>query len=81
MGFPVKLLAIKGNLVFMSNLYHKCSCVCLHRSGFVIGARKEAKAATFNSFFPYPLITFQAYDGGLSVALTTGGCGGFCHLS
>ncbi len=63
--FPVKLFTLKRNLVFMNNLYHKVAvasvCTAL---GFAIGATKEAKAATFNSFFPYPLITFQAYDGG-----------------
>jgi len=63
--FPVKLFTLKRNLVFMNNFYYKVAvasvCTAL---GFAIGATKEAKAATFNSFFPYPLITFQAYDGG-----------------
>ncbi len=49
----------------MNNLYHKVALasVCTALS-FAIGASKEAYSATFNSFFPYPLITFQAYDGG-----------------
>jgi hypothetical protein len=56
---------IKGNLVFMKNLYGKVAlasvCTAL---GFGLGANKEVKAATFNnSYFPYSL-TFQVYDGG-----------------
>jgi hypothetical protein len=47
-SFPVKLFTIKGNLVFMNNLYHKVAvasvCTAL---GFALGANKEAKAATF----------------------------------
>jgi hypothetical protein len=46
-SFPVKLFTIKGNLVFMNNLYHKVAvasvCTAL---GFVLGASKEVKAAT-----------------------------------
>jgi len=49
----------------MNNLYHKVAvasvCTVL---GFSIGATEEAKAATFNSSYPYPWITFEAYDGG-----------------
>jgi len=49
----------------MNNLYHKVAlasvCTAL---GFVLGTNKEAKAATFNSFFNDPVITFHAYDGG-----------------
>jgi|GEM_PF-251918 len=63
--FPVKLFTIKRNLVFMNNLYHKVAvasaCTAL---GLAIGASKEAKAATFNTSFPYPLITFEVHDGG-----------------
>jgi hypothetical protein len=47
-SFPVKLFTIKGNLVFMKNLYHKIAvasvCTAL---GFALGANKEAKAVTF----------------------------------
>jgi len=48
----------------MKNFYHKIAvaCVCTSLS-FAIGASKEAKAATFNSYFPY-WITSQVYDGG-----------------
>ena len=64
MSFPAKLFAIKGNLVFIKNLYHKVAfasvCTAL---GFVMGASEKAYSATFNSYFPYP-ITFHAYDGG-----------------
>jgi hypothetical protein len=39
---------MKGNLVFMYNLYHKVAvasvCTAL---GFALGANKEVKAATF----------------------------------
>jgi len=49
----------------MNNLYHKVAvasvCTAL---GFVLGTNKEAKAATFNSSFNDPVITFHAYDGG-----------------
>jgi hypothetical protein len=59
------LFTLKGNLVFMNNLYHKVAvasvCTAL---GFALGANKEAKAATFNSHFLDPVITFHAYDGG-----------------
>jgi hypothetical protein len=59
------LFTIKGNLVFMNNLYHKVAiasvCTAL---GFALGANKEAKAATFNSSFNDPVLTFQVYDGG-----------------
>jgi hypothetical protein len=45
MGFPVKLFTIKGNLVFMKNLYHKVAfaSVCTALS-FALVANKEAKA-------------------------------------
>jgi hypothetical protein len=47
-GFPIKLFTIKGNLGVMNSLYHKIAvtsvCTAL---GFVLGANKEAKAATF----------------------------------
>jgi hypothetical protein len=46
-NFPVKLFTIKGNLVFMNNLYRKVAvayvCTAL---AFVLGASKEVKAAT-----------------------------------
>lgn len=49
----------------MNNLYHQVAvasvCTAL---GFVLGTNKEAKAATFNSSFNDPVITFHAYDGG-----------------
>jgi hypothetical protein len=47
MRFPVKLFTIKGNLVFMNNLYHQIAvasvCTAL---GFALGANKEASSAT-----------------------------------
>ena len=62
---PVKLVTPKRNLVFMSNLYHKVAVASVCTTlGFAIGASKEVKAATFNTSFPYPVITFQALDGG-----------------
>jgi len=64
MGFIVKVFTIKGNLVFMNNFYHKLAVASICTAlGFAIGASEEAKAATFNSSFPYSL-TFQVYDGG-----------------
>jgi hypothetical protein len=61
------LFTIQKNLVFMNNFYHKVAlafaCTAL---SCALGANKEAKAATFNTSFPYPLITFQAIDGGSS---------------
>jgi hypothetical protein len=49
MGFSVKLFTIKGNLVFMNNLYQKVvvASVCT-ALGFVLLPNKEAKAAVFN---------------------------------
>jgi len=49
----------------MNNLYHKLvvASVCT-ALGFAIGASEEAYSATFSSYYPFPLITFQAYDGG-----------------
>ena len=62
MSFRVKLFTIKGNLVFMNNLYHKVAvasaCTAL---GFVLGASPEAKAASFTLA---PTITFEVIDGG-----------------
>jgi hypothetical protein len=47
MGFPLKLFSIKGNLVFMKNLYYQVAvasaCTVL---GFALGASEEVKAAT-----------------------------------
>jgi hypothetical protein len=61
------LFTIQKNLVFMNNFYHKVAfafaCTAL---SCALGANKEAKAVTFNTYFPYPLITFQAIDGGSS---------------
>jgi len=49
----------------MNNLYHKVAvasvCTAL---GFALGASEEAYSATFNGYFPFPSITFHAYDGG-----------------
>jgi hypothetical protein len=60
MSFPVKLFTIKGNLVFMKNLYHKVAvasvCTAL---GFALGASPEAKAASFTFA---PTITFEVID-------------------
>ena len=48
----------------MNNFYHKLAVASICTAlGFGIGASEEAKAATFNSYFPYSL-TFQVYDGG-----------------
>jgi hypothetical protein len=59
-SFSIKLFAIKGNLVFMKNLYHKVAvasvCTAL---GFVLGASEEAKTATLNL---EPTITFTVID-------------------
>jgi hypothetical protein len=59
-SFPVQLFTIKGNLVFMNNLYHKVAvasvCTAL---GFALGANEEAYSATFT--LP-PSITFIADD-------------------
>src|SRR4028118_722565 len=60
MSFPAKLFSIKGNLVFMNNLYHKIAvasvCTAL---GFVLGANKEVKAATITL---EPTINFEVLD-------------------
>src|SRR4028119_2337900 len=60
MSFSAKLFTIKGNLVFMNNLYHKVAvasvCTAL---GFALGASEEAYSATFT--LP-PTITFQVND-------------------
>jgi len=60
MNFPVKLCTIKGNLVFMSNLYYKVvvASVCT-ALGFALGANEEAKAATIT--LP-PTMTFGVLD-------------------
>jgi hypothetical protein len=62
MGFPVKLFTIKGNLVFMKNLYHKIAvasvCTAL---GFALGASEEAYSATFTLA---PTINFGVMDYG-----------------
>jgi hypothetical protein len=59
-SFSVKLFTIKGNLVFMNNLYNKVAvasvCTAL---GFVLGASSEAKAATFSL---EPTITIGIID-------------------
>jgi len=48
----------------MNNFYHKLAVASICTAlGFAIGTSEEAKAATFNSSFPYSL-TFQVYDGG-----------------
>src|SRR4028118_351511 len=67
MSFSAKLFSIKGNLVFMNNLYHKVAvasvCTAL---GFALGANQEAKAATFSSNYYWlgSELTFSAIDGG-----------------
>jgi hypothetical protein len=46
-SFPVKLFTIKGNLVFMNNLYHKVTVASVCTTlGFALGASPEAKAAS-----------------------------------
>jgi hypothetical protein len=61
-SFSVKLFTIKGNLVFMNNLYRKVAvasvCTAL---GFVLGANEEVKAATFTLA---PTFTSVVRDGG-----------------
>ncbi len=48
----------------MNNFYHKLAVASICTAlGFAIGTSEEAKAATFNSSFPYSL-TFQVVDGG-----------------
>jgi hypothetical protein len=51
----------------MNHFYHKVALVfaCTTLS-CALGANKEAKAATFNTSYYYPLITFQAIDSGSS---------------
>jgi len=48
MGLLIQLFTIKGNLVFMNNLYHKIAVasICTALS-FTLGTNQEAKAATF----------------------------------
>jgi hypothetical protein len=59
------VFTIKGNLVFMNNLYHKVAvasvCTAL---GFVLGVNKEAEAATF-SFTPTIDFYVDDYDNNL----------------
>jgi hypothetical protein len=64
------LFTIKGNLVFMNNLYYKVAVasVCTALS-FALGANKEAKAVTFTLA---PGITFGVLDGGGSGAFFGG---------
>ncbi|MEG3959999.1 PEP-CTERM sorting domain-containing protein [Microcoleus sp. herbarium2] len=66
MGFPTKLFTIKGDLVFMNNLYHKVVVASVGLAlGFTLGANKEAKAATFSDTY-YGIashLTFHAIDG------------------
>jgi len=61
-SFPVQLFTIKGNLVFMNNLYHKVAvasvCTAL---GFALGANEEAYSATFT--LP-PTINFEVINYG-----------------
>jgi hypothetical protein len=57
------LFAIKGNLVFMNNLYHKFAVASVGIAlGFTLGADKEAKAATFTFVPTYEFsVTKQDY--------------------
>jgi hypothetical protein len=61
-SFPVKSFTIKGNLVFMNNLYHKVAvasvCTAL---GFALGASEKAYSATFTLA---PTINFTVIDDG-----------------
>src|SRR4028119_269800 len=60
MSFSAKLFTIKGNLVFMNNLYHKFAVASVGIAlGFTLGANKEAKAATFTL---QPTLTFEVVD-------------------
>jgi hypothetical protein len=60
MGFSIKLFTIKGDLVFMNNIYYKVAVVSACTAlGFFLGANKEASAATF--ILP-PTITFIVDD-------------------
>jgi hypothetical protein len=58
--FSVKLFTIKGNLVFMNNLYRKVAVASVGTAlDFALGASPEAKAATLNL---EPTITFGVID-------------------
>src|SRR4028118_1255885 len=67
MSFPVKLFTIKGNLVFMNNLYHKVAvasvCTAL---GFALVANEEAKAATLSLPSTINFGVLDVNDGGNS---------------
>jgi hypothetical protein len=62
------LFTIKGNLVFMNNLYRKIAVASVFTAlGFALGANKEAEAATFSNYEYSWLaahLTFQVIDGG-----------------
>jgi hypothetical protein len=65
-SFLVKLFTIKGNLVFMNNLYHKVAVVSVCTAlGFALRANKEAEAATFTltatEFFVEDIYTPNGY--------------------
>jgi hypothetical protein len=65
-NFPIKLFTIKGNLLFMNNLYHKVAVASVGIAlGFGLGANKEAEAATFSSDYYWlgSELTFQVIDG------------------
>jgi hypothetical protein len=64
MGFPLKVFSIKRNLVFMNNLYRKVAGASVGLAlGFILGANKEAKAATFILTDP-EFFFVLGYDGG-----------------
>jgi len=75
MGFFVKVFIIKGNLVFMNNLYHKLAVASVGMAlGLALGANKEAKAATFTltgiSFGAEGSVEGERFTGGISVYKT-----------
>jgi hypothetical protein len=48
MGFSIKWFTIKGDLVFMNNIYYKVAVISACTAlGLFLGANKEASAATF----------------------------------
>ena len=73
MGFLIKLFTIRGDLVFMNNIYYKVAVVSACTSlGLFLGANKAASAATFT--LP-PTITFTVADDDDNLGATFDGRG------
>jgi hypothetical protein len=66
MDFPMKLFTIKGNSMFMKNVYYKLAIasVCTTLS-FALGTNQEAKAATINLKQTYSFYAVDANNDGL----------------